>query len=378
MTEFFCYSFPRLRERVASCCRAASRRTTLGLLFGLLALAARAQRPQLELALQAASSTLSDPTYLYVDAGATTGFDSQLDADKIINPNGLNLASLIPGGRRLSINALPLNVFAAPFTVNLYVSLPQADTYTLVVNQLTNFNFVDTYLNDTDNGTHQLLTLGSTYSFSLASGTLATSTRFSLSFEPNSNPLPLPVTLVAFTAEQQGADGLLHWATATEQNSAYFQPESSPDGTVFTPLGRVAGAGTTTQAHSYQFRDANLARYATGQVYYRLRQVDADGTNTFSPVRLLSVPISSFSAEAYPTTVLPGQALSLLLRTPTAGPAQLRITDATGRQVAQRNFELPGGASTTPLPEASRWAAGLYVLRIQQGALHQAVKVVIP
>lgn len=378
MTTLFYRSFLCLRKLGASCCRAAGRCATLGLLLGLLALAAQAQRPQLELTLQASSSTLTDPTYLYLDAGATTGFDPQLDAAKLLNSNGLNLASLITGGQRLSINALPPSVFASPLTVNLYVSLPQADTYALVVNQLTSFRFVDTYLNDADTGAHQLLAPGSTYSFSLASGTLATSTRFSLSFEPTTTPLPLPVTLVAFTVEQQGPDGLLRWATATEQNSAYFQPESSPDGTVFTPLGRVAGAGTTTQAHSYQFRDANLTRYAANQVYYRLRQVDADGSSTFSPVRLLTVPASRFSAEAFPTTVLPGQSLSLLLHTPTAGPVQLRITNTTGQQVAQRILNLPGGASTVALPEASGWAAGLYLLQVQQGALHQLLKVVVP
>ena len=47
---------------------------------------------------------------------------------------------------------------------------------------------------------------------------------------------PLPVTLVAFTAQRVGPDGLLSWRTAAELNNAYFQVESSVDGTTFLAL----------------------------------------------------------------------------------------------------------------------------------------------
>ena len=108
----------------------------------------------------------------------------------------------------------------------------------------------------------------------------------------NDTNQPLPVTLLDFAAQYQDGGAALRWRTASELRNRYFAVESSPDGTTFRQVGQVAGAGTSTQPRSYQFLDANLARYAAPQVYYRLRQVDDDGTGTYSPVRAVPVPVS--------------------------------------------------------------------------------------
>ncbi|MFD1873852.1 T9SS type A sorting domain-containing protein [Hymenobacter bucti] len=357
------------------------RRAALGLCLGLLALAAQAQvKPQLQLDLQGAADELVDQAYVYEQSGATTGFDSEYDAVKMLNSSGLNLASFTQDGQRLAINALPLPTLAAPLTISLFVGVPRDDQYTLVVSRLSLIS-AKVFLIDAQQQTRQLLTLGTTFSFSLAEavpgGSYATSTRFSLVFEPTA-PTPLPVTLVAFTAQRQGGDGLLEWTTASEQQNAYFQVESSSDGRTFTALGQIAGTGTSTGRHTYQFRDADLARYAVAQVYYRLRQVDTDGTGVYSSVRLLAVPAMALGVTAFPSPVPPGQPLHVLVRTATAGPAWLHITDAQGRRVGQRALSPAAGTSTITLPEAAQWAPGLYLVHVQQGAQQQFVKVSRP
>jgi hypothetical protein len=347
------------------------------LVLGLLTRATHAQVPQLRLDLQNARSTFPAETYIYEQEGATTSYDAQYDAAPPTNTSNLNLASLTREGQRLSINGLPRSALTASQVVNLFVGVPQDDEYTLLVDKLENFAFATIYLVDAQQQTRQLLTLGATYTFSLTAantgGTYATSTRFSLVFEAAN---PLPVTLVAFTAQLQGADGLLEWTTASEQQNAYFQVESSLDGRTFIPLGRVVGAGTSPERHSYHFRDADLARYAAPRIYYRLRQVDTDGASVFSPMRVLVVPTADFAVVAVPTAVPTGQALHLLVRTATAGPAWLRITDALGRYLGQRVLSLPAGTSSIALPEAAWWAPGLYLVRVQQGAQQQVAKVV--
>jgi hypothetical protein len=353
-------------------------RQCIGLvLLSLLALAAHAQRPLLRLDLRGASSTLTNQAYIYEQESATTGFDSEFDASPPTNSNGLNLASLTQDGQRLSINALPHSELTASQVVSLFIGVPKDDQYTLLVGQLEHFAFADVYLVDDQQQTRQLLTPGTTYSFSLTDantgGTYSTSTRFSLVFE---SAAPLPVTLMAFEAQRQGFDGLLEWTTASERQNAYFEVASSLDGITFAALGRVAGAGTSPERHTYQFRDADLARYAATQVYYRLRQVDADGTSVFSPVRLLAVPATSFAVTAFPTIVPTGQVPHLQVRTATAGLAWLRITDALGHHLGQRALSLPVGISTIALPEAEQWAPGLYLVHVQQGAQQQVAKVV--
>lgn len=194
-------------------------------------------------------------------------------------------------------------------------------------------------------------------------------------FTVSTTEAPLPVTLVTFTAERQRTDALLNWTTASELNNAYFQVESSADGTAFQTLGQVAGAGTSSRAHAYQYVDAGLARYGTPLVYYRLRQMDQDGTSTYSPVRMVPVVLASgLLVQAYPNPSQ--QQVSLTIHTSQAGPATLLLTDVLGQQLSQQPLTLDVGTTVIPLPAASQLATGVYLVHVQQGSLRQTLKLV--
>ncbi|GAB2855340.1 hypothetical protein GCM10027044_13960 [Hymenobacter ruber] len=186
---------------------------------------------------------------------------------------------------------------------------------------------------------------------------------------------PLPVELVSFAAQRQGEAAYLTWATASEKNSAYFEAEASPDGTAFRPVGRVAAQGNSTQHHNYSLTDANLTHYAAPLVYYRLRQVDQDGTASYSTVRTLAVsgaPVT-FRAAAWPNPAQPGVTTQLQVSGPDAGqPVELTLTDAAGRVLARRTVSAASGPMA--LPEADGRAAGVYLLRVRQGASQQMVR----
>ena len=175
---------------------------------------------------------------------------------------------------------------------------------------------------------------------------------------------PLPVTLVSFTAQAQGPDGLLRWTTASELRNAYFGVESSTDGTVFQALGQVAGQGTSSQAHAYQWLDHGLARYGAQVVYYRLRQVDLDGTVTYSPVRSVAVPPATGLA-LYPN---PTRAAATL--TGTEPGAQIRVYDALGRLVLAATADAAGTAALRLPPGL---AQGVYLVRVGASALRMSV-----
>ncbi|SHI33025.1 Por secretion system C-terminal sorting domain-containing protein [Hymenobacter daecheongensis DSM 21074] len=164
---------------------------------------------------------------------------------------------------------------------------------------------------------------------------------------------PLPVELVRFTAEAAGAGAVLRWATAQEVNNDRFEVESSADGHAFRHLGTLAGHGTSPQRHDYQFLDLNLARYAAPLVYYRLRQVDANGTAHYSPVAV----VAAGAEAATQLLVYPNPAGShATVRVVGPGPAALVLLDALGRPVWR------GTGPTLPLPGL---AAGVYTLRCQ-------------
>jgi hypothetical protein len=164
---------------------------------------------------------------------------------------------------------------------------------------------------------------------------------------------PLPVELAAFTAKAEGVAARLSWRTASEKNSARFEIERSLDGKAFARIGEVAAQGNTTSPTDYTFRDSQTPKSPT-LVYYRLRQVDADGTATYSPVRAVTV------GGAGPLTLYPNPARSAVAVAGLAVGTEVEVLDALGRAVAHATAEADGTARLT-LPDGL--ATGVYVVR---------------
>jgi arabinan endo-1,5-alpha-L-arabinosidase len=139
--------------------------------------AAADQRPQVQLALSGANR--KDVAYVYFEDGATTGIDTGFDAEKLANPDGLDLASISTTGQSLAINGLPM--LTSRTVVPLSLTLPQAGTYTLRADQLANLTDAAVYLIDAATGVTIDLQQQPTYAFT-ATATVVTG-RFSLRFE---------------------------------------------------------------------------------------------------------------------------------------------------------------------------------------------------
>jgi hypothetical protein len=99
---------------------------------------------------------------------------------------------------------------------------------------------------------------------------------------------PLPVELVAFTATAASSEAVrLTWTTASERNSAAFEVERSTDGRAFAHIATVRAAGNSSASRRYALLDTQLPAGA-GQLYYRLRLVDTDGTFAYSLVQVVA------------------------------------------------------------------------------------------
>lgn len=106
----------------------------------------------------------------------------------------------------------------------------------------------------------------------------------------------LPVVLTSLGASRAAAGVRLRWATASEQNSARFEVQRSADGNTFATVATVAAAGTSQLARTYGALDDTAPPAA---LYYRLRQVDRDGSAHYSTT--VSVPAGTETAfGAYP------------------------------------------------------------------------------
>ncbi|RTQ50822.1 T9SS type A sorting domain-containing protein [Hymenobacter gummosus] len=167
---------------------------------------------------------------------------------------------------------------------------------------------------------------------------------------------PLPITLTRFDAKPAGLDAQLSWATAQEINNEYFAVERSADGVRFEPVGRVQGAGNSSVARQYGFTDKAAARLGR-TVYYRLRQVDTDGTFSYSavqPVRFGDVA----EAVLYPNPAT--EQLTVRLPFDADALTELVVYSTLGQQVSRQPVD---GRASANL-DVRRLPAGTYLLRL--------------
>jgi len=92
---------------------------------------------------------------------------------------------------------------------------------------------------------------------------------------------PLTVELLSFQAKEHNEGILLNWVTASETDNAYFELQRSENGKNFKSVVQIKGHGTSLEAHNYSFLDVLPA---DGSNYYRLKQVDFDGSFEYSEV----------------------------------------------------------------------------------------------
>ena len=124
---------------------------------------------------------------------------------------------------------------------------------------------------------------GNYYELSVSGVTIPAINRAGLkgSFGSTDDATLLPIELLSFTATCDGRSSLIEWTTATEKNNDYFSLERSDDAINFTEVARVAGAGNSIEPIDYAYNDYGIHG---GDNYYRLVQVDYDGTRTVSEV----------------------------------------------------------------------------------------------
>ena len=169
----------------------------------------------------------------------------------------------------------------------------------------------------------------------------------------------LPIELISFDARAAETHVDVLWRTGSEQNSAWFDVQRSADGTEFTNIGRVAAAGHSFTSIDYAFVDPTPL---PGLSYYRLEQVDLDGSSELSNM----VPV--FFKGHSGLQVFPNPAKDLLnmaIELENSGYCDWIVLDGAGRIVAKGGVALDAGAQRTILP-LQGLAAGAYQLAVHQ------------
>jgi hypothetical protein len=167
-----------------------------------------------------------------------------------------------------------------------------------------------------------------------------------------------PVELSGIEARTAEDEVIIEWSTQTETNNKGFQIDRKQNNE-WTNAAFVDGKGTTTETSNYSFRE-RLNK--TGKYYYRLQQVDLDGTINFS--RIMEVEVSGpkdFTlSQNYPNPFNPSTTIKFAV--PEQSNVRLTIYNLIGEQVATLADEVIEAGYYTYTWNASQFSSGLYVL----------------
>lgn len=169
---------------------------------------------------------------------------------------------------------------------------------------------------------------------------------------------PLPVELVSFDAflDERKNEITLKWATASELNNSHFEVQRSLDGNRFDFLDVVQGNGNTSLLQSY----TSIDKYPVpGENYYRLKQVDFDGSQTYSDIVSVKISTESIISSVIPNPIQDVAIVRFGEKMPRH--AKLQVLSATGQVMA--TYLVEDKISQEIILE--RFEKGIYFLRIK-------------
>lgn len=189
---------------------------------------------------------------------------------------------------------------------------------------------------------------------------------YNVEADPSATLTVFPIELLRFDArwkDDRQQDALIEWETATELNNNFFLVERSFNGVNWESIGQVQGAGTSTQPLGYSWTDQGIGFLATDStIFYRLYQVDFDGTGSHSSTIELVVSqlTSRLLVKPNPFT----DEFELIL----TGKLKMRnmiLSDNRGREVLRYEGISPANGRKLTLGGLSYLAPGTYLLTVQ-------------
>ena len=188
----------------------------------------------------------------------------------------------------------------------------------------------------------------------------------------NASSGPLPIELVVFKAEPANNRVRLMWVTASEKNNDYYIVERSHDAINFTTLVRIKGSGSSQTNKTYETFDNEPL---SGINYYRLKQIDFDGSFEYSP--LISILFEEAIAFVlFPNPLTGDQTLYLKVnKTLYYQNANLFVYDIAGKMILHKIITLENTHEYSL--QNLNLEEGIYFLKVQGAYSSQTKKLII-
>lgn len=199
-----------------------------------------------------------------------------------------------------------------------------------------------------------------------------TGTEFALASSGNN---PLPVELSYFTGRIVGDFVKLDWRTETEVSNYRFDIERSFDGIEFSRIDFIEGHGNSNSPKLYSYSD--LIEGFASKVYYRLKQIDTDGSYNYSNIVTVNigVPTDYKLFQNYPNPFNPNTKISF--QVPEKASVTLKVFNSIGEEVAELlNDEIEAGHYELNF-NAKNLASGVYIYTIHANGFFASKKMLL-
>jgi len=146
---------------------------------------------------------------------------------------------------------------------------------------------------------------------------------------------PLPVSLIDFSAKVNTNNIEVKWSTASEKDNASFVLEKSIEGLVWSSIATVMGAKNSNVVNNYGVVDYKAV---AGFQYYRLKQIDLDGTVTYSK----AIAVNFSKASTLNVNLFPNpskDALNITTDNNATGEVNIQILNSMGETVYNKVVE---------------------------------------
>ena len=301
---------------------------------------------------------------IYMEGGDTWYYDPSTPVHSMFNINGIS-----DGGSDLGTILGQTGTFTEGMTfsytgenswIDHIANIPPAQL--IFNNQSPSYGCAVAY----DAGTYK--TIGASFEFGGLSDGTSPSTKKELMAEIIDffGLTVVPVELISFNAEVDVNGIKLQWETATEINNTGFEIERSSDNKAFERIGFIEGKGTTSEKQQYTFLDTDVK--GKGKYYYRLKQIDHDGTESYFDVLEVDyavIPTVFSLSQNYPNPFNPMTTIQFGI--PKEVKVTLKVYDALGSEVETIvNEKLEPGYYKYQW-NASGFASGVYFYRLTAG-----------
>lgn len=174
----------------------------------------------------------------------------------------------------------------------------------------------------------------------------------------------VPVELINFEVKATENQIVIHWTTASELNNKGFEIQRKSFTTDWNAIGFVNGSGTTTNYTEYSFTDTSPKN---GKNFYRLKQIDYDGSITYSEI--ISIDFSPLSIfRLYPNFPNPFNSHTIInFNLPYDSNIELKIFNILGEQADKLIFENLSAGLNKINYSAESLNSGVYFYKISNG-----------